>query len=175
MQNTCTHAAHMSPAFYQKFCATCGNMTKIRNKILFDFYPGLPQMYYDICATLLYSTVSQVIRHPCCLSLPTGIHFQVVSKQHEHRLLLMERPQSDKKVWSGSLCMHYTFSEGLMWKLRDLSTSGRSTEQRKETSSSTISPLSGHAGGGFSCGGRVSKGASDSKLLYPMIRSAEII
>ena len=70
---------------------------------------------------------------------------------------------------------HSTFSEGLMWKLRDLSTSGRSGEYRKDTSSSTTSPFSGQTGGGFSCGGRVSSGASDSNWLYPMIRSAEII
>ena len=123
-----------SPALSRSSMLQCferGNMIEIHNKILFEFHLGLPQMYYDIHTTLLHSTVSQVIRHSCHLSSPcisTGVHFQVVSKQYEYRLLLMERPQSGKKAWMDSLCLHCTFSEGLMWKLRDLSTSGRSTE-----------------------------------------------
>ena len=43
-------AAHMSPALNGCFVLQRGNAVELRNRIMFDFYPGLPHVFpYMVC------------------------------------------------------------------------------------------------------------------------------
>ena len=59
---SCTFATCMSPALNESFAPQCfkhGNAVELRNRIMFDFHPGLPHMLYRKCLLelLLLSTV----------------------------------------------------------------------------------------------------------------------
>ncbi len=68
-----------------------------------------------------------------------------------------------------------TFSDALTVREIEFRVKGRLLAYLRETSSSTISPLSGHSGGGFLDGGNVSSGASGSICVYSSILSTDTI